>query len=371
MRRLFSLALLAAAVFGSDAEAAVRVYRPDDPSRVVLKLEKVRAERVADGSDLGAVVRQVDALVDAGARSGNERYYGYAEQVLQSARGIHDPEIAIRRARLLQHKHEFSEAERVLGEILRLDVRDREARLMRAQVRLHLHEPQQALADCTALMPLVDLLTSTTCIAQARAALGDLQHAQTLLLGVLNFQRGDDATRSWSAGVAAEFSARLGDTDAAGRWYREAFELDPRSHYARITYADWLLSAGRFDEALQVSSRGQSLADRARIVLAGRDAGSVEAQRLQLAWQEADARGERAHLRDRARFELALLHDPAKASASARASLQDRNEADDALILAAAAASTRDRQSLQTVRAWQQRYRYEDVRLENLLGALR
>lgn len=371
MRRLFSLALLAAAVFGSDAEAAVRVYRPDDPSQVVLKLEKVRAERTVDGNDAGAVVRQVDALVDAGARSGNERYYGYAEQVLQSARDVHDRQIAIRRARLLQHKHEFAEAERVLGEILRLDARDREARLMRAQVRLHLHEPQQALADCTALMPLVDLLTSTTCIAQARAALGDLQHAQTLLLGVLNFQRGDDATRSWSAGVAAEFAARLGDTDAAGRWYREAFELDPRSHYARITYADWLLSAGRFDEALQVANRGQSLADRARIVLAGRDAGSVEAQRLQLAWQEADARGERAHLRDRARFELALLHDPAKASASARASLQDRNEADDALILAAAAASTRDRQSLQTVRAWQQRYRYEDVRLENLLGALR
>ena len=58
----------------------------------------------------------------------------------------------------------------------------------------------------------------------------------------------------------------------ADRWYREAFELDPQSHYARITYADWLLSAGRFDEALQVASRGTSLADRARSVLAGRDA---------------------------------------------------------------------------------------------------
>jgi hypothetical protein len=132
-----------------------------------------------------------------------------------------------------------------------------------------------------------------------------------------------------------------------------------------------LLSAGRFDDALQVASRGSSLADRARSVLAGRDAGSIEAQRLQLAWQEADARGERAHLRDRARFELTLLHDPAKAKASAHASFLDRNEADDALILAAAAASTRDRETLQAVRSWQQRYRYEDVRLENLLGALR
>ena len=379
MRRLFSLALLAAAVFGSQAGAAVRVYRPE-PSQVVLQLgassaesqlAQLRAASVVAPQDRDALIRYVDALVATGARSGNERYYGYAEQVLQGARAAADPAVAIRRAKLLQHKHEFTEAERVLGEILKTDGRDREARLMRAQVRLHLHEPQQALADCTALMPLVDLLTSTTCIAQARAASGDLQRAQTLLLRVMDYQRGDDATRSWSAGVAGEFATRLGDADTAGRFYREAFELDPQSHYARITFADWLLSVGRFDEALQVANRGASLADRARSVLAGRNANSVEAQRLQLAWQEADARGERAHLRDRARFELVLLHDPVKAKASARASFQDRNEADDALLLAATAAPTRDQEALQTVRAWQQRYRYEDVRLENLLGALR
>jgi hypothetical protein len=371
MRRLFSLALLAAAVFGMEAGAAVRDYRPADPAQVVLQLEQLRTTNVAAANDPDALIRQVDALIEAGARSGNERYYGYAEQVLQSSRDVRAPQIAIRRGKLLQHKHEFTQAERVLSEILELNGRDREARLMRAQVRLHLHEPQQALQDCTVLLPLVDLLTSTTCVAQARAALGDLRRAQDLLLRVLDSQRGDDATRSWSAGVAAEFAARLGESSAAGRWYRESFELDPQSHYARITYADWLSSSGRFDEASQVAHRGASLADRARIVLAGRDARSDEAQRLQLAWREADARGERAHLRDRARFELQLLHDPAKAAASARASLQDRNEPDDALILAAAAVATHDRVSLQAVRSWQQRYRYEDVRLESLLGALR
>jgi hypothetical protein len=379
MRRLFSLALLAAAGFGMDAGAAVRVYRPE-PAQVVLRLgsssgetqlAQLRAASVAAPQDRDALIRYVDALIETGARSGNERYYGYAEQVVQGSRDPGNPAVAIRHAKLLQHKHEFAAAERVLGEILQTNARDREARLMRAQVRLHLHEPQQALADCTAVMPLVDLLTSTTCIAQAHAALGDLQRAQTLLISVLEYQRGDDATRSWSAGVAGEFAMRLGDVDAAGRWYREAFELDALSHYARITYADWLLSVGRFDAALQVANRGASLADRARSVLAGRDANSIEAQRLQLAWQEADARGERAHLRDRARFELVLLHDPVKAQASARASFQDRHEADDALLLASAAATTRDRESLQAVRAWQQRYRYEDVRLENLLGAVR
>jgi hypothetical protein len=380
MRRLFSLALLAAAVFGVDAGAAVRVYRPVDPSQVVLQLgsstgesqlAQLRAASLAAPNDVATRIRYVDALIAAGARSGNERYYGYAEQVVQETLEPGAAALTLRRAQLLQHKHEFAAAERVLGTILDTDGHNREARLMRAQVRLHLHEPQQALADCTALMPFVDLLTSTTCVAQARAAQGDLQRAQALLLRVLDYQRGEDATRSWAAGVAGEFAARLGDASAAQRWYRESFELDPQSHYARITYADWLLSAGRFEEALQVAKRGASLADRARTVLAGRDAETLDAQRLQLAWQEADARGERAHLRDRARFELLLLRDPAKANASARASFQDRNEADDALLLAATAAATRDRESLNAVRAWQQRYRYQDVRLDSLLGALR
>ena len=380
LRRLSPVALLAVAVFGMDAEAAVRVYRPTDPSQVVLQLggasgesqlTQLRAASVAAPDDSDALIRYVDALVDAGARSGNERYYGYAEQMLAGWRGADDPALSVRRARLLQHKHDFAAAERVLGEILKVNGRDREARLMRAQVRLHMHEPQQALADCTALIPSVDLLTSTTCIAQASAALGDLQRARTLLLRVLDYPQGDKATRSWSAGIAAEFSARIGDAEGASRWYREAFELDPNSHYARITYADWLLSAGRFDEALQVSLRGSSLADRARSVLAARDPRSIEAQRLQLAWQEADARGERAHLRDRAWFELTLLHDQAKAIASARASFADRNEADDALVLAAAAAAARDKESLRVVHDWQQRYRYEDVRLDALFGAVR
>jgi len=380
MRRLLSLALLAAAVFGTDAGAAVRVYRPDDPSQVVLQLgsssgetqlAQLRAASVAAPDDVDAKIRYVDALIAAGARSGNERYYGYAEQVVQGTRDPGTPALTLRRAKLLQHKHEFAASERVLGEILQIDSHNREARLMRAQVRLHLHEPQQALADCTTLMPFVDLLTSTTCIAQARAAQGDLQRAQALLLRVLDYQRGEDATRSWAAGVAAEFAVRLGDASAAERWYRESFNLDPQSHYARITYADWLLSAGRFDEALQVANRGGSLADRARSVLASRDSRTLDAQRLQLAWQEADARGERAHLRDRARFELTLLRDPAKANASARASFQDRNEADDALLLATTAAATHDRESLHAVREWQQRYRYQDVRLDTLLGASR
>jgi hypothetical protein len=378
MFRLVSV-LMAAAVFGVNAEAAVRVYRPTEPSQVVLqlgsssneqRLAQLRSASSEAPGDVDALLRYVDALIEAGARSGNERYYGYAEQAVGAVPDQSSPAITLRRARLLQHRHEFRDAERLLGQILEANWRDREARLMRAQVRLHLHEPQSTLKDCAALTPFVDMLTSATCVAQAHAALGDLQRAYELILRALQAEQGEAATRSWSAGVAAEFAVRLGDSSAASQWYRESFKLDPDSHYARITYADWLLSTGSFEEALQVSRRGASLADRARSVLAARDPRSIESRRLQLAWQEAAARGERAHLRDQARFELTLLHDARKAHATALANFNEHNEADDALILAATAAATHDRAAAQAIEAWRHQYRYQDARLDRLLGAV-
>jgi hypothetical protein len=65
-----------------------------------------------------------------------------------------------------------------------------------------------------------------------------------------------------------------------------------------------------------------------------------------------------------------LLRDPAKANATARANFQSQNEADDALLLAETAAASGDQESLRLVREWRERHRYEDVRLDTLLGAL-
>jgi uncharacterized protein (TIGR02996 family) len=216
-----------AAVFGADAEAAVRVHRPADPNTVVLLLDNASPQQV-----LG------DTLV------------------------AQDATTMLRNAQLLQQRHEFQAATRLLDEILLRAPRDRAARLMRAQIRLHLQEPKLALQDCTALAPLVDVLTTVTCTAQARAALGDVRRSYEMIATALKLQRGEPATRSWSAGVAAELAARTGDTNAAGRWHEEAFRLDPNSHYARLTYADWLLAQGRRDEALRVRDDGSALTGR-------------------------------------------------------------------------------------------------------------
>lgn len=377
MRIAFTI--LVAAVFGMDAGAAVRVYRPANPDEVVLRVgssaEQTQLMRLwaavrDDPADIGALVSYVDTLIQIGAQTGNERYYGFAEQALLAAGGSSDDRVSIRRAQLLQHRHEFDDAERVLGEILERNWRNQDARLMRAQVRLHLWQPQRALQDCAALTQFSDVLATATCMAQAHAALGDVERGYRLVTATLESQRGDAATRSWSAGVAAELAARLGDATTAGRRYREAFELDPSSHYVRQQYADWLLSEGSVAEAIKVAGTGASLGDRARIVLATRSASGLEARRLQLAWEEASARGERGHLRDQARFELMLLRDSAQAHATAMASFREHSEPEDALLLAQTAAATDDREAVREIETWRRQHHYEDARLDKMLGAV-
>jgi predicted Zn-dependent protease len=372
-----ALVCFALASFGMDAEASVRAYRPIDEQQVLLRLDGAGGETLLEQRrrayrsaprDPEALASYVRALIEAGTRTGDERNFGYAEQVLGKPSTASDPQLALLRAQLLQHRHDFSAADAQLSAILERSPRDRAARLMRAQVRLHLKQPEKALADCVAVTPLVDLLTATTCIAQSRAASGDLTRAYELVITALSGAGADSKTRSWSAGVAAEFAARLGDSRAADQWYREAWGLDTDSHYVRVSYADWLLSQGAHAQALRVARAGTSNADRTRAVLAAQSRESLEARRLQLLWREADARGERAHLRDLARFHWLVLHDVRGAHAVALDNFRDHQDAEDALVLATTAAATRDQFALAQIDRWRRTTRYEDARLDRLLG---
>jgi hypothetical protein len=364
------------AVFGIDAGAAVLVYRPSDDSQVVLRLDAqsrmASAQRLTQigslaRSDTEAYVAQVDALIDAGVSSGNERYYGYAEQAMKDAPASLADRLATRRAQVLQHRHDFVGAAAVLDPAIAHNPRDRAARLLRAQIRIHLLDGAGAMQDCTALASLTDLGTTTICIAQARALRGDLDGAYRMLTATLSSQPLDGATRSWGAGIAAEIAARSGDVANADRWYREAYELDKTSHYPRVALADWLLAQRKYEEARSVAGTGTAPADQLRVALAEQKRGGTLAEQLQLAWQEAAARGERGHLRDQGRFELRVLRDVTRAHATARDNFTDRQEPEDALLLAETAQAMHDARSLEAVRRWQAQHGYRDVRLDRLL----
>jgi len=368
------LAIFAAA----EAIAAVSVFRPVDGDQVVLQLGakanqlsllKASVERSPRNAE--ALSRYVDALISAARISGNERYYGIAERALLNAPGTVRSALATKHAYLLQSRHDFAGAEALLTQFLTHAPRNYEAVQMRAQIRLHLNRPNEAMRDCATMAANADLVSSTACFAQARAALGDIERAYQLIKTSLSQVRLEasqhDPTLSWGASVAAELAARLGFDAEAATWHRLAYERDPDNHFARLSYLDWLLARDNPDIALVVATAGGSSADRLRVVLANRNAESVDAGRLQLAWQEMDRRGERDHLRDRARFELQVLGEIGRAHATAWENFQTHRAPDDALLLATTAARTGDEKALDELRAWRAESRYRDVRLDRLL----
>lgn len=373
--------LMIALLASTKASAAVVAYRPSNSSSVVLTLAnndvesalaRLRAASENSPNDAERLVEYIRKLMSAGAATGNERYYGFAEAALERAPQSIAQQLQLLRAQLLQHRHAFKESESVLTRLIELEPRNADALLMRAQVRMHLHDPAAAMRDCAKLQLTTDLLTSATCSAQARTALNgdqaEAQRAYSLLTLLLKSEGGPNSTRSWSAGVAAELAARLGHTDDATTWFRTAYELDGGNHFARLSYADWLLELGKRADAAAVASTGTSSADKLRLVLANGRRDSADALQLQLSWREAAERGERTHLRDQARFELTVLQDPVRAHATALDNFQDQREIEDALLLASTSFSRHDRRTLELVKAWKHERNHFDLRLDRYLA---
>lgn len=146
----------------------------------------------------------------------------------------------VERAHNLQSHHDFAGAAALLSQLLEREPQRHDARLMRAQILLHLQRPEDAMRDCTALMSQVDLATGVACVAQARAALGDVPRAYALITTVLEradaYDKPRDPALGWSASIAAELAERLGRADEAARWVRLAYRLDPDNHFIRDTY---------------------------------------------------------------------------------------------------------------------------------------
>ena len=261
MRQWYALLVVGTAAIGGNADAAVRIFRPDSASQVVLKLDtpalstaspELEEMKRAATMNSEALLPYIEALVEAGAASGNERYYFDAEQAMQAAPAGLQSTFALPRAKVLQHRHDFRAAEQELEPVLRLNPRDTRARLLRAQIRIHLRDSQGAMQDCVALTPLTDIVTSSICIAQARALRGDLEQSYALVTTALQSQQGTPDIRSWGAGVAAEIAAQRGDAQKAEYWYRTAFELNPTTHFPRVAYAGWLRSQGNLSAALAI-----------------------------------------------------------------------------------------------------------------------
>jgi predicted Zn-dependent protease len=185
----------------------------------------------------------------------------------------------------------------------------------------------------------------------------------------------NDQVRLWALTVLAETDARLGDSEAAERHFREALSLGPRDSYLLGAYADFLLDARRPDEVrtlLQNESRIDPLL--LRLALADQALGAPTlASRVTDLGERFAAnrrRGDTSHQREEARFALYLLKDSQEALRLAEANWAQQREPWDARVLLAAALAAARPAAARPVLDWLQTTHLEDDHVRELAAKL-
>lgn len=332
MRR-WPIAALAACLLGT--VHAATPLRPASDQEVVERLPAITRVRPAPGAaaDPVAAERQARAAIATARQSGDARYWGRAQAALAPwwDRADAPVPLAVLQATVLQGRHDFDEARRVLQDALRRDPGHAQGWLDLAALERLAGRYGAALRACDAVARAGALPYAQACQWETVSLQGRHDEARKGLQRLLE-QAAEPAQRGWLASLLAEHEERAGRDAAALAAYRLSLGASP-DLYTRIALADLLLRTGQPAEVLEVL-RAQPDTDavllRQALALRQRgDAGwTALRDTLRTRAGELARRGDvtDAHAREQALAALWLDDDPAAALALARRNLALQRE---------------------------------------------
>ncbi|MEO6689477.1 MAG: hypothetical protein ABIS07_04435 [Dokdonella sp.] len=316
------------------------------PALLALRQLRGTAAPSTEPASLEVALAAARHYVELGQIYADPRAYGYAQAALghwwTSDEGA-TPPLLVMRARILQFGHRFPQALAQLEVALKADEFQPDAWLLFASIEQVEGNLPAARAGCVKVLQMAEPLVGATCVAGIGALSGRTDAAEQLLAQALaRPQAADKAIQTWSWTTLAEIRARRDDTAGAETAFLRALALEPADVYARSAYADLLLDADRVADARRVlgdAMQADALLLRAAIAAQRNNDADATALRDDLAQRfgEARARGDETHLREQARFALAVEHDAARALDLARRNFDVQREPADVRILLEAA----------------------------------
>ena len=379
MKILMLIVYVASAMGIVEAGAAER-FRPAAPDYVVMHVPAratndpiaLLEQRYSQAPDQATAAELAALYVERAREQREARYFGRAEMLLQPWLARPDVSGATLRvqADILQNRHDFAGAVRLLDAAVEHDSRDAGARLMRASVKVVQGHSAEARADCAVVLASGEAAAGTVCLAQVLGSTGQLARGETLLKTLL--ARGDSlpvAIRGWAFWLQADFADRRGDARAAEGLLREAMRATPANEGVRSALCDLLIARGALREALAVvdlpaPSTGL-LARRARVQqLLNEPALSTTRAQLDDLLNLASRRGEIPHLREEALFALDVEGDTERALQLAKQNFATQRETIDARLLVRAARARGDTEALSLVTRWMRETGFEDQRIK-------
>jgi len=377
-------ALTAAAfVAPNRVAAAAQTFVPSDPAYVVARVPPRDPAELAARHALAAAPERVELAVEVARAEiqryralSDPRYLGRAQATLGRWWGLEEPPpgVLLLRATIEQSVHQFAAARADLDRLIALQPGDAQAQLTRAVVATITGDYAAARDSCRAVASLARPIVGATCEAPLDAIAGKADEAYARLAPLVAAER-DGGVQGWALTELAELAWMRGDGEAAMGHLNGALALDAEDAYARNLLADVLMARGRGAEASRLlAGREQIDSHLVRRAIAEHQLGNRDAARLIAAMREriaaAAERGDRVHLREEARFALAVDGDAGRAVRLARDNWDVQRELADARLLAETAVAAGDRAAAEPMIAWARATGVRDAVLDGWLAKL-
>ena len=367
-------------------------YIPSDKNEVLEKLpintdisssnyKALRTQLSANPKNVDVAVKLARLYIDRARDEGDPRYLGYAQAALAPWWQIAKPpiDVIILRATLYQSTHQFDRSLKDLDTALKLNPNNAQAWITRATILQVQGKYEQALTSCEHLYALAPSLITLTCISNVRNLNGDaLKSYQELKQG---YQLAADknsaiqlnpAIQVWVLTLLAEMAVRLDDIIAAEQTFTQAINIEKPDSYLLGAYADFLLDQHRPQQVIKLlKDKTSNDALLLRYAEALNNAHSADAllqiQSLQQRFAAAMLRADTVHQREQSRFELRLMHNPAKALEIAKQNWLVQKEPADARVFLEAAIAANDKKAVATMVNWLETNHLEDVTLQTII----
>lgn len=366
-------------------DAYAEPYRPADETQVLERLsfkasdpvarnlDRLRAHLRQNPRDLESAVNLATHYIEQGRSEGDPRLLGQAQAVLSPwwSTPTPPPDILLLRATIRQNAHEFNEALADLDQVLVAQPTNAQAWLTKASILQVQARYDDARRACQRLARLAAAHVQAGCLGDIAGVTGQSGKSRELLRAMC-FKPGlSGRERIWIATILAETAARTGAVREAEQSFAEAFKVGIKDYYLLGAYADFLLDQDRHHDVIALL-RSETKADGLllRLTIAEQALKLPLSQRhtaeLTARFAAAQERGTAVHLREEARFTLALLRDAERALPLAQANWNIQREPADARILLESALAAKSPSSAQPVIDWLKTNHVEDFRLRQL-----
>ena len=316
-----------------------------------------------DPKNLDLAMRFAQVYMSRARSESDPRFLGQAQAALGAWWSQSEPPVPVLllRATIRQSNHDFKNSRLDLEQAVKREPNNAQAWLTLATVQQVTGDMKGAADSCNKLLPLTARLISTTCIAAVDGARGQAANAFAAINAALaepDSARGANVgVRTWALTLQAELAERLARPADADRLYRASLAMDSGDAYTVAAYSDFLIDAGRAQEVLALipaTTRVDTLLLRRAIaakIAASPDAAQV-AEDLAQRFAASRARGDRIHLREEARFVLAVKNSPNEAVNLALDNWAVQKEPLDARIALEAAVAARQPKASREVVQW-------------------